>query len=103
MIPFEENIVASPRPRHEDAGGVQLSDDIKANLRHFADKAVVGLHSIAIPIPEGADQLRYVNRITGYCNTIGGPGWSKARNQMNGTARVWKIATPDIDKLISKL
>lgn len=89
MTKFDTGI---PMPvRSERIGGqkLKLTVDQEAALMDLK-KYAMGGDSIRIDIPEGVDPLRYMNRVTGYCNSIGGAGWSAARHMGNGVIRVWK-------------
>lgn len=96
---FDRGIVPAPRPKHEDAAGPVLSDGLKSDIRFFAKEGEVAEESIALRIPKDADVLRFTNKVTSFCNTVGGPGWAKVRNQLDGNLRLWKKAQPDFSKL----
>lgn len=102
---FDRDIDPAPRPKGwRDEGALKLAHDVKVDLVDYAERAEPGninsakgprsLDSISFDYPEGCHQNTYTNLITGFCNQIGGAERFTARNQFNGTVRVWRLAEP---------
>lgn len=96
---FDRDVEPGPRPKHGEVANYDLPSGVKSDILYFARQGEVERDSIALPIPQGVDTLRFTNRVTSYCNTVGGAGWSRVRNQNGGVLRLWKKAEPTAEKL----
>ncbi|UTC29645.1 hypothetical protein BAJUN_00150 [Bajunvirus bajun] len=91
---YDRDVKPPKRPRAKRTG-IALDEDHRAKVREFMTLAEIERDSMGLPFPEGCDQLRYMNAVTGFCNGIGGAGWSRVRNMKDGSWRLWKRGQPD--------
>lgn len=89
MTKFDQGV---PMPvRSAEIGGQKLKLDVEQQAMLMdLKKYAMGGDSIKLIVPADADPLRYMNRVTGYCHSVGGPGWATARYLGNHEIRIWK-------------
>lgn len=89
---FDRDIPIPPRHHHPERRGADLTADHK---RALDDLRSLGTYrdSVELRMGEGEDPLRFMNRVTGYCVSTGGPGWASARWMGGLSVRVWKRGT----------